>query len=68
MAPAGDSSEGEPWREWMPAVREVAGELASEGVIRVTQGGKTVSVASARGPIRLALVETDGTAEGGKDR
>ena len=51
------SEEGEGWRAWMPDIRQVAGELASAGILRVTQGGKTVAIASARGPIRLVLSE-----------
>ncbi len=43
------------WRDLMPEVRRVAGELVAQGRIRVTQAGKVVDAASARGPIRLSL-------------
>lgn len=46
---------GEVWRLWMPAVKEVAGVLASEGVIVITQRGKPVPIETVRGPIRLTL-------------
>jgi hypothetical protein len=37
----------------MPLVREVAAELAETGAIQATQGGKTVEVREAKGPLRL---------------
>jgi hypothetical protein len=43
------------WPDLMPEVRRVAGELAAQGRIRVTQAGNVVDAASARGPIRLSL-------------
>jgi hypothetical protein len=43
------------WRDLMPEVRRVTGELVAQGRIRVTQAGKVVDAASARGPIRLSL-------------
>lgn len=43
------------WRDLMPDVRRVAGTLAAQGRIRVSQAGKLVDAASARGPIRLSL-------------
>jgi hypothetical protein len=45
---------GESWRDLMDATREVAAELAREGVIAVRQRGANVDVAAAVGPIRLA--------------
>lgn len=45
---------GEEWRELMPQVREVAGELARTGETTVTQKGEEVDLATARGPVRLA--------------
>ena len=45
---------GEGWRELMPQVREVAGDMAGVGEITVQQKGETVDVRTARGPIRLA--------------
>ncbi|MBE7325206.1 DUF3253 domain-containing protein [Nocardioides sp. Y6] len=44
---------GEAWREEMPRVRAVAGDLAARGELTVTQKGHTVTV-DAGGPIRLA--------------
>ena len=43
----------ENWRDLMPLVREVAGELADQGQVRITQKGQAAA-ADARGPIRLA--------------
>ncbi|MAT68814.1 MAG: S-adenosylmethionine tRNA ribosyltransferase [Planctomycetaceae bacterium] len=43
------------WRPLLPIVREAAGQLAAAGTIVVQQGDRTVDVADARGPIRLAL-------------
>lgn len=45
----------EDWRGLMPVVREVAGEMAARGEIIVTQKGRVVDAAAARGPIRLGL-------------
>lgn len=41
------------WRALMPDVRRVAAALASRGVVRVTQAGRTVDAVTARGPIRV---------------
>ncbi|WP_433717966.1 DUF3253 domain-containing protein [Actinoplanes sp. CA-051413] len=45
---------GAAWRDLMGTAREVAGELANEGVIAVRQHGTDVDVATAVGPVRLA--------------
>lgn len=45
---------GEGWRDLMGLAREVAGELAADGQIRVQQKGADVDPATAKGPIRLA--------------
>lgn len=45
---------GEGWRDLMPMAREVAGELAVDGVVVVQQKGHAVDLATARGPIRLS--------------
>lgn len=37
------------------ALRTTLGELQQRGVIKVTQGGKPKSLASVRGPYRVAL-------------
>ena len=44
----------EDWRPLMPLVREVAGEMQSEGALRVSQGGAPADPVAAKGPIRLA--------------
>ena len=43
------------WRALMPDVRRVAGDLASRGLITVTQRDRSVDAASSRGAIRFAL-------------
>ncbi|MEU8228259.1 DUF3253 domain-containing protein [Actinoplanes sp. NPDC048967] len=45
---------GAAWRDLMGTAREVAGELADEGIIAVRQHGKDVDLAAAVGPVRLA--------------
>jgi Protein of unknown function (DUF3253) len=45
---------GESWRDLMGPAREVAAELARQGVIAVRQHGADVDPAGAVGPIRLA--------------
>jgi hypothetical protein len=40
----------------MPLVREAAGALVAAGRIEVTQRGRPVQLATARGAIRLRLV------------
>ena len=49
---------GEGWRDVMGLAREVAGELAATGQIRVQQKGVDVDPATAKGPIRLAPLES----------
>jgi hypothetical protein len=49
---------GEQWRRLMPEVREVAFELADDGVVRVTQRGEAVA-ADARGPLRIVAIVDD---------
>lgn len=43
------------FRPLMPLVREAAADLATAGRIEVTQSGRPVNLATARGPIRLRL-------------
>lgn len=43
------------WRAMMPEIRRVAGALAEEGRIAVTQRGSPVDAVTARGAIRLSL-------------
>jgi hypothetical protein len=41
------------WRDLMPEARAAAGRLAAAGTVEVTQGEKTVDVATASGPVRV---------------
>jgi len=41
------------WREYMPAVRLAAADLADEGLIEATQRGTAVDIRTAKGPVRL---------------
>jgi hypothetical protein len=45
---------GESWRDLMDVAREVAAELARDGVVTVRQRGEDVEMADAVGPVRLA--------------
>lgn len=45
----------EGWRALMDDVRAAAGRLAAQGRVDVTQGGRPVDIAEARGPIRIRL-------------
>ena len=45
------------WRPLMPAVREAAAALADEGRVEVTQRGVVVDGRTARGPVRVRLIE-----------
>jgi hypothetical protein len=48
---AGDAD----FRPYMDPVRDAAAKLADEGRVEVTQKGEPVSIADAKGPIRLGL-------------
>ncbi|MBS0242135.1 MAG: cryptochrome/photolyase family protein [Proteobacteria bacterium] len=52
-------SPDETWREAMADVRRVADVMAKSGEIRITQRGKPVTAAEARGAIRLSLAAAD---------
>lgn len=54
---AARAADGGHWRELMPAVREAAAELDDAGQIEVLQRGQRVDARTARGPIRLRLVD-----------
>jgi uncharacterized protein DUF3253 len=41
------------WRALMDPVRAAAAELAAEGSVEVTQGGRRVDIRTARGPVRI---------------
>jgi len=42
------------WRPLMPRVRAAAATLQRQGLLRATQRGRPVDVATAQGPIRLS--------------
>jgi hypothetical protein len=44
------------WRGLMDDVRSVAGRLAQQGRVRITQGEKTVDIETVRGPIRIRRI------------
>jgi uncharacterized protein DUF3253 len=41
------------WRALMDEARAAAGRLAGRGEVDVTQGGRVVDIAAARGPVRI---------------
>ena len=45
------------WRPLMQPAREAASNLEGRGRLEVVQGGRRVDPATARGPIRLRLVD-----------
>jgi hypothetical protein len=55
VARALTSDDEQAWRALMPNVRRVAGDLATEGRIVVTQRGAIVDAVATRGAIRLGL-------------
>jgi hypothetical protein len=46
----------EGWRDLMEPARQAAGRLVEEGRVEITQGGRVVDLATARGPIRIRRV------------
>ncbi|MDQ2724012.1 MAG: DUF3253 domain-containing protein [Actinomycetota bacterium] len=46
----------EGWRDLMDVTRAAARRLAAEGQVEITQGGRVVDKASAKGPVRIRLV------------
>jgi hypothetical protein len=50
---AARSARQEGWRALMDEVRAAAGRLAARGEVDVTQGGRVVDIAVARGPVRI---------------
>lgn len=49
----GETNEG--WRDLLQPARRAAGRLVATGEVVVTQGGRVVDPATAKGPIRLRL-------------
>jgi hypothetical protein len=47
------------WRALMDDVRAAAGRLASRGEVDVTQRGRVVDIATARGPVRIRRPRPD---------
>ncbi len=43
----------EPWRPLVPPARDAAARLAAQGRVEVTQTGRVVDLATARGPVRI---------------
>jgi hypothetical protein len=48
---------GEGWRELMEPARAAARRLVAAGQVEVTQGGRVVDPSTARGPVRVRLVD-----------
>ena len=48
---------GEGWRSLMKPARAAAGRLVTRGEVEITQRGRVVDGASARGPIRIRRVD-----------
>ena len=46
------------WRPLMQPVRDAAARLAARGAVEVTQRGKVVDVATAKGPVRIRRPST----------
>ena len=47
------------WRVLMDEVRAAAGRLAVRGEVDITQGGRVVDIAAARGPVRIRRHQPD---------
>lgn len=47
---------GSTWRELMEPVRVAARRMVKAGEVEITQGGKVVDAAKAKGPIRIRRV------------
>jgi hypothetical protein len=58
-----DDAADDAWRALMTPVRRVAARLVSAGRLRASQRGEPVDPAAARGPIRLGLPPSGGTAD-----
>ncbi|MEV6757008.1 DUF3253 domain-containing protein [Streptomyces sp. NPDC051214] len=48
--------DGDGWRELMEPARRAARRLVTAGEVEITQGGRTVDLDKARGPIRIRRV------------
>ncbi|MEU5145624.1 DUF3253 domain-containing protein [Streptomyces yangpuensis] len=47
------NGDGDGWRDLMEPARRAARRLVTAGEVEITQGGRTVDPAAARGPIRI---------------
>lgn len=47
------------WRNHLDDVKNVAGELQNEKLIKITQKGRDVRIDEAKGPIRLSILKHD---------
>ncbi len=47
------TGDGDGWRELMEPARQAARRLVASGEVEITQGGRPVEPAEARGPIRI---------------
>ncbi|MBQ0849648.1 MULTISPECIES: DUF3253 domain-containing protein [Streptomyces] len=50
------TGDGDGWRALMEPARRAAGRLVEAGEVEITQGGRVVEPAKARGPIRIRRV------------
>ncbi|MFI9771298.1 DUF3253 domain-containing protein [Streptomyces sp. NPDC052415] len=48
--------DGDGWRALMEPARRAAGRLVDAGLVEITQGGRPVAPATARGPIRIRRI------------
>jgi hypothetical protein len=56
--------ESEDWRSLMERTRRAARRLVGQGRLEILQGGRVVDPSTARGPIRLRLIEQELRASG----
>ncbi|MFP8487614.1 DUF3253 domain-containing protein [Gracilimonas sp. Q87] len=47
------------WRDHLDEVKDVAGKMQNENMIRITQNGKDITIDKAKGPVRLSLHDSD---------
>ena len=45
--------DAEGWRDLMEPARQAAARLVERGVVVITQGGRVVDLATAKGPVRI---------------
>jgi hypothetical protein len=47
------------WKNHLDDVKNVAGELQNEKLIKITQNGQELRIDEAKGPIRLSILKPD---------